>query len=605
MKAGDEQKAESFKRATATAVKAIGHRAELEVAFVQGMPQFGQERIKLPEPSPALEEQAIAELRGAADAAAVRLRYHDEALHHAHRPLPPQATSVFNILEQARCEALGARRLAGVGSNISAYLAQQCRQKGFRDVRSQADIPLGEALHLLAHERLSGQTIPAVAEKAVAVWRPLFDERLGGHLEKLRELLPDQRAFAAEVEELLVTLKLVQKEADDASTSQTRPKPENKQEPPPDQQQAQTEDQQEQLAPGSGDTEESDDDANQTAMMAQASEMEEDGEEQDKSAETRDAPHMDQDGFVTTYRVFSTAHDEIIRAQDLCPMGELQRLRRLLDYQVRHSQNIIIRLANKLQRRLMAKQLRAWEFDLEEGILDAARLARVVANPMMPLSFKMEKDTDFRDTVVSLLIDNSGSMRGRPITLAALSADIMARTLERCGVKTEILGFTTRLWKGGKSREQWVSDNKPAMPGRLNDIRHIIYKEADVPWRRAKTNLGLMLREGLLKENIDGEALLWAHHRLLARPEDRRILMVISDGAPVDDSTLSANPNNYLDLHLRSVIDWIEKRSPVELIAIGIGHDVTRYYKRAVTISDVEELGGTMTEQLAALFDHG
>ena len=270
---------------------------------------------------------------------------------------------------------------------------------------------------------------------------------------------------------------------------------------------------------------------------------------------------------------------------------------------MRYAQNIIIRLANRLQRRLMAQQLRAWDFDLEEGILNAARLARVVANPLLPLSFKVEKETNFRDTVVTLLIDNSGSMRGRPITLAALSADILARTLERCGVKTEILGFTTRAWKGGKARTAWVDAGKPPRPGRLNDIRHIIYKEADTPWRRAKSNLGLMLREGLLKENIDGEALLWAHQRLIARPEDRRILMVISDGAPVDDSTLSANPNNYLDLHLRSVIEWIEHRSPVELVAIGIGHDVTRYYKRAVTISDVEELGGTITEQLAALFE--
>ncbi|MDD3182334.1 MAG: cobaltochelatase subunit CobT, partial [Alphaproteobacteria bacterium] len=338
-----------------------------------------------------------------------------------------------------------------------------------------------------------------------------------------------------------------------------------------------------------------------SAAQDDPSETIEDGEDQDQRQ--NDKGEADAQSFVTTYRTYTKAHDEIVHAQNLCPQAELQRLRRLLDYQIRHAQNIIIRLANKLQRRLMAQQLRSWDFDLEEGLLDAARLARVIANPVLPLSFKAEKETTFRDTVVTILIDNSGSMRGRPITTAATCADILTRTLERCGVKTEILGFTTRTWKGGKSREAWIAAHKPPRPGRLNDLRHIIYKEADTPWRRARINLGLMLREGLLKENIDGEALLWAHHRLLARPEERQILMVISDGAPVDDSTLSANPNNYLDLHLRSVIEWIERRSPVELVAIGIGHDVTRYYKRAVTITDVDQLGGAMTEQLAALFE--
>ena len=303
------------------------------------------------------------------------------------------------------------------------------------------------------------------------------------------------------------------------------------------------------------------------------------------------------------YKVYCNTFDEIVEADDLCDAEELTRLRAYLDKQLANLQGVVARLANRLQRRLMAQQNRSWDFDIEEGILDTAKLMRVIIDPMHPLSFKVEKDTQFRDTVVTLLLDNSGSMRGRPITVAATCADILARTLERCGVKTEILGFTTRAWKGGQSREKWLGGGKPANPGRLNDLRHIIYKAADEPWRRARRNLGLMMREGLLKENIDGEALIWAHNRLLGRPEQRRILMVISDGAPVDDSTLSVNSGNYLERHLRQVITDIEGRSPVELIAIGIGHDVTRYYKRAVTIVDAEELGGAMTEKLAELFD--
>ena len=596
----EPQPVEEFKRATATAIKAIGHCAELEVAFVQGGGGLTGERVRMPDPSPLLPQEDIALIRGAADASAVKLRYHNPKLHALRSPSTAQATAIYNVLEQARCEAMGARRLAGVGSNIGAFLASQCKQKGFRDVRSQADAPLADVLHLIAHEKLSGCVIPAIGRDAVSVWRPLIEASVAPHLERLRELLPDQVAFGKEVHALLQTLNLEPKDIEDSNSPNTREQDDAPEEEP--EQKAEEEQQKPAQAHSEGD--EGDEQSDQSATLTQAQEQDTEG---DDTSETPNQPlHEDTEthqGLVTTYRVYSRAFDETVRAQDLCPPAELIRLRRLLDYQVRHVQNIIIRLANKLQRRLMARQLREWDFDLEEGILDAARLARVVANPMLSLSFKVEKETDFRDTVVTLLIDNSGSMRGRPITLAATSADILARTLERCGVKTEILGFTTRGWKGGKSREKWIAENRPARPGRLNDLRHIIYKEADTPWRRAKTNLGLMLREGLLKENIDGEALMWAHDRLLARPEDRRILMVISDGAPVDDSTLSANPNNYLDLHLRSVIQWIETRSPVQLVAIGIGHDVTRYYKRAVTIADVEQLGGTMTEQLAALFD--
>ena len=337
-----------------------------------------------------------------------------------------------------------------------------------------------------------------------------------------------------------------------------------------------------------------------------ADDMPADSEEMDEMGEGNQPwrpDGMDDASRTPAYKVFAPAYDEVIAAEDLCDIEELARLRQYLDQQLQQMHGVVSRLANRLQRRLMAQQTRTWSFDLEEGILDAARLTRAITDPMMPLAYKMENDTEFRDTVVTLLIDNSGSMRGRPITVAALCADILARTLERCGVKVEILGFTTRAWKGGQAREKWLAEGKPANPGRLNDLRHIVYKSADSPWRRARRNLGLMMREGLLKENIDGEALIWAHNRLLARPENRRIMMVISDGAPVDDSTLSVNAGNYLERHLRQVIDDIENRSPVELIAIGIGHDVTRYYERAVTIIDAEQLGGAMTDKLAELFD--
>ncbi len=594
----DPQTALHFKRATATALKAIGHCAEIEVAFVQGCDGLEGDRVKIQEPPAALSEADRTLVRGAADAAAVRLRYHDPFLTISAR-LSPQAANAAAALEQARCEALGTRHMAGIGSNIGAYLASQCQQKELHAVQSTADAPLPEVLHLLAHEALSGQPIPPLAQKAIKLWKPLLETRLEPHWPRLRATLHDQKAFASAVGALLQSLDLIEKETANAAPDNPteNPAPPQEVEPPPQKEEAQ-EEKQATVAQGE---EQGEAEADQTALQAEATGEEENVEEEGSAPpSTSDDPTQ---GPVTTYRVFTTAFDETVEAQALCSPAELQRLRRLLDYQVRHAQNLIIRLAHKLQRRLMAQQVRAWDFDLEEGVLDAGRLARVVANPTLPLSFKMEKETPFRDTIVTILIDNSGSMRGRPITLAATSADILARTLERCGVKTEILGFTTRSWKGGRAREAWLEAGKSPQPGRLNELRHIIYKKADTPWRRSRVNLGLMLREGLLKENIDGEALLWAHHRLRARPETRRILMVISDGAPVDDSTLAINPSNYLDVHLRAAIEWIETRSPIQLVAIGIGHDVTRYYRRAVTISDVDQLGGTMTEQLAALFD--
>lgn len=594
----DDIERDEFKRATATTIKAIGHCVELEVAFTHHGTGLKNDRVRLTEPT-SKNRSAI---RGAADSAAASLRYHDQAIHDAHKQTTPEATRVFNALEQARCESLATRRLSGLGTNISALMNSRCQSKKYHTLTQRDEAPLEEALHIYANHMLSGQAIPASGEQLVTLWLPSFEAHFTPRLKQLNAALHDQKAFAKEIQNLLVDLDLAEAvdEKKETEQNQEKKKPDTNEEDPQKENEEQEEEKQ------SASTDEADDkqDDDETATAAAPQEQDQPNEEQEQqSQQPPDEKSRDLDGPVTTYRVYTNTYDEVVYAQDLCPAAELKRLRKLLDYQVRHAQNIIIRLANRLQRRLMTQQIRSWEFDLEEGLLDAARLARVVTNPLLPLSFKQEKDTDFRDTVVTLLIDNSGSMRGRPITLAAMSADILARTLERCGVKTEILGFTTRTWKGGRAREEWTENSKPKRPGRLNELRHIIYKEASMPWRRSHMNLGLMLREGLLKENIDGESLLWAHKRLLMRPEKRRILMVISDGAPVDDATLAANTRNYLDLHLQSAIEWIEKRSPVELCAIGIGHDVTRYYDRAVTISDVEQLGDTMTEQLASLFE--
>jgi cobaltochelatase CobT len=455
-------------------------------------------------------------------------------------------------------------------------------------------------------EKLTGRAAPRSGEKIVGLWRTFIEDKAGADLESLSDKLEDQTAFARVVRDMLASMDMAEELGEDQLDEENDDDAED---------QPQGEDQQQESGEtDSGSDDSESDDAEASAEEQEAGETEavdatadEMSDDEDVDAETPGEARRPNDPFANLsrdvdYKIFTQAFDETIGAEELCDEEELDRLRAFLDKQLASLQGVVGRLANRLQRRLMAQQNRSWDFDLEEGVLDTARLTRVVIDPMQPLSFKQERDTQFRDTVVTLLLDNSGSMRGRPITVAATCADILARTLERCGVAVEILGFTTRAWKGGQSREKWLKDGKPPNPGRLNDLRHIIYKSADAPWRRARRNLGLMMREGLLKENIDGEALLWAHSRLIGRPEQRRILMMISDGAPVDDSTLSVNPGNYLERHLRAVIDLIETRSPVELIAIGIGHDVTRYYRRAVTIVDAEELAGAMTEQLAALF---
>jgi cobaltochelatase CobT len=600
---------EPFKRAVAGAMRAMAKRSELEVSFSPERAMLlgsdDKAKARLPEPPRKLTAQDAAIVRGHADSIALRLACHDEAVHRRVQPQSPDARAAFDALEQARVESIGSRRMDGVAANIGAMLDDRYQRARFSEIETREDAPLEDALALIARERLTGIAPPPHGRKAVDLWRPWIEERAGADLDKLVSALENQRGFAQLAHRLLASLEL---EGESAGGEEDAEEPSEDQPQNPDEAEGEETEEEKQSGSSEMDTATASEEALEKGESEAAeildSEMLEEIEsgDVDEAMETRRPPTSSADRSGGEYRAYTSRFDETVKAEDLCDAEELDRLRSYLDKQLLHLSSVVGRLANRLQRRLMAQQNRAWEFDLEEGMLDPARLPRVVIDPQQPLSFKREKDTNFRDTVVTLLLDNSGSMRGRPITVAATCADILARTLERCGVKVEILGFTTKAWKGGQSRESWIADGKPPNPGRLNDIRHIIYKAADAPWRRARRNLGLMMREGLLKENIDGEALDWAHRRLLARQEQRRILMMISDGAPVDDSTLSVNPGNYLERHLRHVIQEIETKSPVELIAIGIGHDVTRYYRRAVTIVDAEELGGAMTEKLAELF---
>jgi cobaltochelatase CobT len=598
----DNARAEEFKRATAGALRAIAENNEVQVAFQPGPSGLAGKRARLPLPTRALPPAEMARLRGAADSLALRLRYHDDTIHAARMPARREAKDAYDALAQARVEVMGSRHMAGVASNLRLRLSEECEAEGYDRMTRKDQLPVAAALALLARERMSGEASPPAAQRVLDLWRDTVGEKADSALNEMARTQDNQVAFTRAARKLLAALDLAEAEVE--------AEPEDQEEGEDGEQSGQQDNSQDGEGKSQSETE---------AMLgAQPEEMEGEAADDDSEQSEEDAaaaegddrpggpqPRRDKHApdHETSYRAYTRLFDEEINAEDLCDPEELARLRQQLDQQLQHLQGVVSKLANRLQRRLLAQQMRAWDFDLEEGLLDAGRLSRVVVNPMLALSYKRERDTEFRDTVVSLLIDNSGSMRGRPITVAAMCGDILSRTLERCAVKVEVLGFTTRAWKGGQSRERWVADGKPRNPGRLNDLRHIIYKSADAPWRRCRKNLGLMLREGLLKENIDGEALLWAYRRLLVRTEHRRILMVISDGAPVDDSTLSVNPGNYLEKHLREVIRDIEARDQVELTAIGIGHDVTRYYRRAVTIVDAEELGGTMMKRLTELFD--
>jgi cobaltochelatase CobT len=597
-----ESPAEPFKRVLGLAVRAIAGDGEMQVSYGPGKPELDGKTVQLPEPSrlPSLKEVAV--IRGWADSLALTAACHDAKLHSRLAPRSGPAKAVFEAVERARIEALGSNRMPGMAANLTARVEDQYGHGRYAEITDRADAPLEDALALMVREQLTGAVPPKTARAMVDLWRPWIEERAGRTLSQLSQFAEDQAAFGQVMRDVLKTLDLSDELSEGDREEGEEEQPEEGNEQPQEQQDGQ-EAQDQSREEERGESEEGEPvDAPQDV----------DFDEQDADSdldELTDARERLRPNFNVLdnpeafgYKVFSRQHDEEIAAEDLSTADELERLRSFLDKELRHLQGAVGRLANRLQRKLMAQQSRAWDFDLEEGMLDTARLTRVVIDPLHALSFKQERDATFKDTIVTLLLDNSGSMRGRPIMVAACCADILARTLERCGVKVEILGFTTKAWKGGQAREAWLAAGKPANPGRLNDLRHIVYKAADAPWRRAKRSLALMMREGLLKENIDGEALAWAHRRLQARPERRRILMMISDGAPVDDSTLSVNTGNYLELHLRQVIEEIETRSPIELIAIGIGHDVTRYYRRAVTITDPAELAGAMTDKLCELF---
>jgi cobaltochelatase CobT len=600
--------ADPFKKALAEATKVMADDPELSVTFSVDPSGVSGDIMRLPQVSRRMTRDEVLQARGTADALALKHKYHDADLHARYNPQGEMAREIYTAMETARCEAVGARAMPGTAGNIDAKIAAEAQRLGFEQITEQSDAPLPTAAGYLIRHLATGRDLPKGAQNIMQLWQGFIEAEASDTLETLQDTLADQTAFAKFTRQIIEDLGYGDQLGDDPDDmeddNEDQAEEDDSQEEPDSAGDDGSEDEQ-----ADADPEQSQDDQ-QDASQAQVSmdEMadQEDGEETDMpegDAPLEPPPPAPISEADPDYAVYSTDFDEEISAEDLAEPAELERLRAYLDQQLEPLKGAVSRLANKLQRRLQAQQNRSWEFDLEEGILDAGRLARVVANPTTPLSFKREKDTEFRDTVVTLLLDNSGSMRGRPISIAAICADVLSRTLERCSVKVEVLGFTTRAWKGGQSRENWLTSGRPQLPGRLNDLRHIVYKSADTPMRRVRNNLGLMMKEGLLKENIDGEALEWAHRRMVARHEARKILMVISDGAPVDDSTLSVNPANYLEKHLRDVIDMVERRKQVELLAIGIGHDVTRYYDRAVTITDVDQLAGAMTEQLAALFD--
>jgi len=599
---------ETLKRSLTQCARAIAADQDLDVRFGTGQPYLAGKTVSLPEPPRSPTDREVAILRGWSDSMALRAGCHDEKLHMAHAPEAGPARDVYEAMERARLEAIGANRMSGVAANLTAKLDASFSHGRYATVRNREETPLDEAVGLIVRERLTGLEAPVVARGLVETWREYVEERAGDVLDRLDACGEDQTQFAKLSRDLLSALDLIHDERSDGDENE----PQDESETPTEDGVEESEENEE---GGAGEDHPQEPEASEDEDLGELEDVTESGQSDDNDADSDELMEAetpadwrpnnsvldDPDAF--GYLVYTKSFDEEIHAEELSTSEELDQLRAFLDKELRNSSLAVSRLANRLQRKLLALQNRAWNFDVEEGILDVSRLTRIILDPMHPLSFKSESDTEFRDTVVTILVDNSGSMRGRPIMVAACCADILARTLERCGVKVEILGFTTRAWKGGQSREKWIDAGKPANPGRLNDLRHIIYKTADTPWRRTKRSLALMMREGLLKENIDGEALAWAHKRLMARPEQRRILMMVSDGAPVDDSTLSVNSGQYLEHHLRQVIDEIERRSPIELMAIGIGHDVTRYYRRAVTITDPSELAGAMTDKLVELFE--
>jgi len=586
---------ERFKSAVSSAVKVISEKFDLEIKFGTNI-SSKKNSLNLPEVLSLKNLQDFTNLRAFADSEALKIKYTDKKIYLKNEPEGTIGKSLYAIAEKVRYEKIGSDKLKGIKNNITKCYENKFKNKKIEEIKTEADVPITESFELYMRSHFFKIKPNKATKKILSYWQDLFDKNLKKKLKELDDCLENQSKFNHIVSEMINKLdfadtnskeKEEQKETQKNKSSSENDSGENNQ--------------------ANKEEENQENEYNFNIDDADINSMNEnDSLNQNEAEEIKGDPNLkkryQKNLFKDNYKIFTNEYDEIKEAEELENEEEIIRLRKNLDQQLINLQNVIAKLANKLQRLLLASQSRSWEFDLEEGMLDASKLSRVIIDPLHHLSYKIEKKTEFKDTVVTLLIDNSGSMRGRPISVAAICADILSRTLERCSVKVEILGFTTKNWKGGKSREKWNLNNKPANPGRLNDLRHIIYKSADIPWRLSKKNLGLMLKEGLLKENIDGEALLWAFKRIVTRKEERKILMVISDGAPVDDSTLSVNSGDYLEKHLKQTVKWIEENSNIEVLAVGIGHEVTRYYKRAIKIADVQELGDVMINQLTKLF---
>ena len=592
---------EPVKKALSETTRAISKKNDLTINFENEATKINQNTIQLSRISNDNSRNDIIFARGEADSKALYIRYHDESIDQKYAPKGDIALNLFNEMEKARCEAIGGSIYPGAAKNIENKIEKESK-KFFEKSEPNQKFPLQDSLRLLIKKKTLHYRLSKNSQKGLDMWEDFILNESKSNFPKILSSIHNQEEFAKLSRNIIKALGYGDQlgeepeyddNADNDNQNDESNESENSDENDNDEQQLP--DEVEELVSDSSTT----DDLSVEEEINEVEPQEDTNEEQNNRKKTN--------SFFSeadpNYKVFNNIYDEEILAENLASDEELAKLRVYLEQQLDQVKGAVSRLANKLQRRLQAQQNRTWKFDLEEEFLDASRLARIITNPTTPLTYKQESEIEFKDTIVTLLIDNSGSMRGRPISIAAICAEIIASTLERCQVKCEILGFTTKAWKGGKSREDWLSKDRPNNPGRLNDLRHVIYKQADVPLRRARLNLGLMMKEGLLKENIDGEALEWANKRLIKRSESRKILMVISDGAPVDDSTLSVNPSNYLENHLKNVISMIEKRGLLELIAIGIGHDVTRYYRNAITITDIEQLAGAMTEQLARLFD--
>ena len=601
MRPNNQNDLDEFKRALTMAMRSISKEDELTVSFGAETGSVNGVKARLPLPNKSMSAKQLDSLRGEADSIALFIAHHKEDVSQKYLPEGQKAREIFNSLERTRCEAIGSNEMAGVAKNLNQMEKTKLKRKELGYTKKEGEENFIEALNYIVREKLTGEVIQET-KPTIEAWKDWIEDRAEKTINDLTNEIDDQLAFAKIIRKLIGELELGDELGDEPDDNNDENSDQDEEFSNNDEDEQNQDQETSEQSPDTSEMDMSDDEEMiQSDMIEIGDEEDIDNEELTKAVRSQSEDENKKREI--PYKIFTNKFDEEIKDLDLCELDELDRLREYLDQQLQHLQGAVTRLANKLQRKLLAQQNRSWEFDLEEGLLDVSKLTRVIIDPTSPLSFKMEKDIEFKDTIVSLLIDNSGSMRGRPITIAAMCGDILARTLERCAVKTEILGFTTKAWKGGRSREKWLDDGKLPAPGRLNDLRHIIYKTADEPWRRSKRNLGLMLREGLLKENIDGEALDWAYKRLQMRSEQRKILMVISDGAPVDDSTLSVNAGNYLERHLKHMISTIEKDESIELVAIGIGHDVNRYYKRAVTIVDAEQLGGAITEQLADLFD--